>query len=178
MSYPATFSWILAGAVLVGACGSGPTPPPEPPKPPPAPTSKVAAPKEESKEDAEDTKGTVEVDQRIVDACKLPTSHFDFDSAAVKADAQQILDAIAECFTTGAFKDKGMRLVGHADQRGETEYNLALGQRRAGAVGKYLARKGLPQSRMATSSRGEAEAAGTETEGWARDRKVEIFLAE
>jgi peptidoglycan-associated lipoprotein len=96
----------------------------------------------------------------------------------VSADATAALDALARCFISGPLKGKGMRLVGHADPRGEVEYNLALGQQRAGSVSDFIARKGLESGRMATSSRGEFEATGTDEDGWALDRKVEIFLAE
>ena len=65
-----------------------------------------------------------------------------------------------------------------ADPRGETEYNFALGQKRAGNVAGFLAKKGLEQARMATSSKGELEASGVDEDGWSRDRKVDILLAE
>ena len=54
----------------------------------------------------------------------------------------------------------------------------ALGQKRAGAVAGYLSKQGLAEERIATSSRGELEATGEDQSGWARDRRVEIFLAE
>jgi peptidoglycan-associated lipoprotein len=109
----------------------------------------------------------------------IPTAHFAFDSASIGADAQGALDALARCFVSGPLKgSKGMRLVGHADSRGETEYNLALGQKRAGSVGEYLGTKGLEKSRIQTLSKGAFEATGTDEEGWARDRKVDVTLSE
>ncbi len=86
---------------------------------------------------------------------------------------------MARCFVSGPLKgSKGLRLVGHADPRGETEYNLALGQKRAGSVGEYLGTKGLDKSRVQTLSKGAFEATGTDEEGWARDRKVDVTLVE
>lgn len=121
----------------------------------------------------------VSVDERIRTLCQLTTSHFDFDSANVSGQASGALRSIAECFVSGPGKDaKGLRLVGHADERGETEYNIGLGSRRAGSVAKMLVSYGMPQSRITTKSEGERFATGKDDAGRAHDRKVEIFLAE
>jgi peptidoglycan-associated lipoprotein len=71
-----------------------------------------------------------------------------------------------------------MKLIGHTDPRGETEYNLGLGQRRAGNVAAYLGARGIEKAHMAASSHGEFDATGTDEEGWARDRKVDVLLVE
>ncbi len=127
----------------------------------------------------EDMKSAVKIDDKIVKACgDLPTAKFAFDSTEVTPEASNALDALARCFISGPLKGKGMNLVGHADPRGETEYNLALGQRRAGSVAGFLQKKGLEDARMGTSSKGEFEATGTDEDGWARDRRVEILLKE
>ncbi|HTJ80644.1 MAG TPA: OmpA family protein [Polyangiaceae bacterium] len=126
-----------------------------------------------------DTLSSVQIDDKILKACgDLPTARFAFDSADVAPDAANVLDALARCFISGPLKGKGMKLVGHADPRGETEYNRGLGQRRAGSISEYLAKKGVESGKMATSSVGEDEATGTDEAGWAKDRKVEILLAE
>lgn len=128
---------------------------------------------------AKPSSGSVHIEDKIVKACgDLPIARFAFDSTAIEGDAASALDALARCFATGPLKGKGMRLVGHADPRGEVEYNLALGHKRAGSVGEYLTRKGVEQGKVAASSKGEFQATGTDEEGWARDRKVEVFLAE
>ncbi|MBW2527257.1 MAG: OmpA family protein [Deltaproteobacteria bacterium] len=123
-------------------------------------------------------RGNIVIGPKIQALCDLPTANFGFDSAALDATAKGALDALATCFVSGKAKGKGMRLVGHADPRGETEYNFGLGQKRAASVASYLQGKGVEEARLETSSRGETEATGTDEEGWARDRKVEIFLAE
>ena len=126
------------------------------------------------------TSGSIQIDDKIIKACgDIPTARFAFDSASIGPDAQGALDALARCFVSGPLKgSKGMRLVGHADSRGEVEYNLALGQKRAGSVGEYLTTKGLEKSRIQTLSKGAFEATGTDEEGWAHDRKVDVALAE
>lgn len=125
------------------------------------------------------TTGSVHIDRKILEACgDIPIAHFAFDSAKVQREAASGLDALARCFATGPLRGRGMRLIGHTDSRGETEYNLGLGQRRAGSVLEYVSAHGVERSHLAASSRGEFDAAGTDEEGWARDRKVEVLLAE
>jgi peptidoglycan-associated lipoprotein len=124
------------------------------------------------------TASAIRVDPRIAAACELPSARFMFDSSDVRSTADGALGAVARCFATGPLRDKGMKLVGHADPRGETEYNFALGQRRAGAVAAFIAGRGVSASRIATSSKGELEASGTDDAGWAADRRVDIMLRE
>ena len=108
----------------------------------------------------------------------VPARYIHSHNAIIDLNRAGVLDALARCFITGPLKGKGMKLVGHADPRGELEYNLGLGQRRAGSISGFLAKKGVEQGKMATSSKGEFEASGTDEDSWARDRRVEILLAE
>ena len=149
------------------------TAPPTDATPPP-----TTAEAEEEHPDKDPNKASIEIDPKIAEMCEIPTAHFEFDSSALGEDAQTALDALAACFTDGPAAGKGMRLVGHADPRGTEEYNLALGQRRAGSVAGYLGDKGLGEDLLETSSKGELEATGTDEASWAADRKVQIFLAE
>jgi peptidoglycan-associated lipoprotein len=163
---------------LVGllAAGCGDDPPPKSAADIPTGTGKANTGK---KDTATPTSGSVHIEDKITKACgDLPTANFAFDSAEIAGDAANALDALARCFVSGPLKGKGMKLVGHADPRGETEYNFGLGQRRAGGVAGFLSKKGLEQGRMATSSKGELEASGVDESGWARDRKVDILLAD
>lgn len=82
------------------------------------------------------TSGTIAVSADIRAACGISDedAYFTFDSAALENKDISPLDAIARCFTVGPLKGRGMRLVGHADPRGSSEYNLVLGQRRADSV--------------------------------------------
>ncbi|MCA9691122.1 MAG: OmpA family protein [Nannocystaceae bacterium] len=124
------------------------------------------------------SKAKVSIDRKVAELCNLPAPNFSFDSARLAKDAKASLDALAECFLTGKAKDKNMNLVGHADPRGDEEYNMGLGQRRADTVAGYLRKRGLGRDRVETSSRGEMDAKGTDDASWSEDRKVEIFLAE
>jgi peptidoglycan-associated lipoprotein len=169
-------------AIAIVGCGSPEKPPTKTaddaaPAAKPVASAKDTAPKLDTKSP---TSGSIQIDDKILKACgDIPTAHFAFDSASIGPEAQGALDAVARCFVSGPLKgSKGMRLVGHADSRGETEYNLALGQKRAGSVAEYLATKGLDKSRVQTLSKGAFEATGTDEEGWARDRKVDVALSE
>jgi peptidoglycan-associated lipoprotein len=172
-------AWAAALSTLVAACGSDPQPEPETPADvAAAPNANAAGQGDKDTEGASDTKGPVSIDPRIVAMCNLPEPKFDFDSSSVSQQAAGVLDKLAECFISGKGKGKNLRLVGHADERGETEYNFGLGQRRAGSVAQYLQKQGLGQERMTSMSRGELDATGTDESGWAKDRRVDILLAE
>jgi peptidoglycan-associated lipoprotein len=69
-----------------------------------------------------------------------------------------------------------MRLVGHADPRGDEEYNMSLGNRRADNVKSAIVGAGLSASQVATTSRGEMDATGTDDASWEKDRRVDVLL--
>jgi peptidoglycan-associated lipoprotein len=171
---------LAAAAVCAAGCGSDPKPEPAVATAATAPAvaSARAAPPPRP-DTASPTSGSVHIDDKILRACgSIPTAHFAFDSSAVQADAAASLDALARCFVSGPLAGRSMRLIGHTDPRGEVEYNLALGQKRAGSVADYLNKRGMEKGHLATSSRGEFDATGTDEEGWARDRKVDVLLVE
>jgi len=125
------------------------------------------------------TAGSIRIDDRILKACgNIPTAHFAFDSSSIGGEAATVLATLARCFVSGPLAGKGLRILGHADPRGGVSYNIALGQQRAGSVATFLQQKGVDEGRMGTLSRGAFEAAGTDEEGWALDRKVEVVLAD
>jgi peptidoglycan-associated lipoprotein len=125
------------------------------------------------------TMGSLYIDARIVKACgNLPMPHFAFDSAAIEGGAAGTLKAMAYCFVDGPLKGKNLILVGHTDARGGPMHNLGLGQERASSVATFLRNSGVEESRMRTLSRGDLEATGTDAMGWARDRRVDVFLSD
>ncbi|OJY24280.1 MAG: hypothetical protein BGO98_20685 [Myxococcales bacterium 68-20] len=123
------------------------------------------------------------VSDMIAQACgikprgKAVTPSFEYDSAALAEADREMLGEIARCLSEGALKGKGVVLVGRADARGEPEYNMTLGHSRADAVHRYLVDLGVGRSQMRATSRGEMDANGTDEEGWANDRRVDIELA-
>ncbi len=141
-----------------------------------APEKKTPDAKEDGKDD-DANKANASVDDQIAKMCELPEARFDFDSSSVSGDARKVVGLIASCFLTGPGKGKSINVVGHADSRGEEEYNLALGQRRSGSMASLFQQAGLGEDRVNSSSRGELDATGTDASGWSRDRRVEILLA-
>ena len=106
---------------------------------------------------------------------QLGIVYFDFDEYVVKPQYVPVLESV-----TRMLKDKpGMKvtLEGHTDAAGSTEYNLALGQRRAEAVRQGLARYGVSQTQAEAVSFGEEKPAlpGRNDEVDARNRRAEIW---
>lgn len=86
-------------------------------------------------------------------AMGLKTIHFEYDSAVLGAEAKSALSSNAEIMKTNS--SLKVQIEGHCDQRGGTEYNIALGERRANAVKKYLEDMKVPGARMTTISYGK-----------------------
>jgi peptidoglycan-associated lipoprotein len=101
---------------------------------------------------------------------------FDFDRSDLVAEDRDVLTQIARCLTTGPLKGRAVKLVGRTDSRGEPEYNMGLGEHRAGSVKGYLTQLGVESRRVAETSRGELDASGTSDDGWRRDRRVDVLL--
>ena len=67
-------------------------------------------------------------------------------------------------------------IEGHCDERGTDEYNLALGERRAGAAKDFLVSLGIPENRLSTISYGESRpfAQGHDEEAWSQNRRAQF----
>jgi peptidoglycan-associated lipoprotein len=80
-------------------------------------------------------------------------AYFDYDKSDIRADAREALGKTAEFFRN--YPQLRVTIEGHCDERGSTEYNLALGDRRANAVKQYLVSLGIPADRLTTVSYGK-----------------------
>lgn len=83
----------------------------------------------------------------------LQTVHFDYDSSALSAGESEKLAGNAKWLSNNA--SVKLLIEGHCDQRGSTEYNLSLGERRANAVKSMLINLGVKANRLSTVSFGE-----------------------
>ena len=166
----------LGSLILLAACGSDPKPVAQAPAPPP-PASAEPAPPPEKAGDVP-TRSNINISEDIKKACGISDAdaYFAYDSANVRPQDHAILQKLAACFSTGPLKGKTMRLVGHADPRGDEEYNMVLGGRRADNVKNAIVDAGLSSSKIATTSRGEMDATGTDEAGWEKDRRVDVML--
>ncbi len=102
--------------------------------------------------------------------------YFPYDSAQLTQEAQQILRDKASWLRQNS--DIYLVIEGHCDERGTTEYNLSLGDRRAESVKVFLVNLGIPASRMTTISFGEERPAvpGNNDNAWALNRRAEFIL--
>jgi peptidoglycan-associated lipoprotein len=141
---------------------------------PPAPQPPQAAPAAPAEID------DVVISDEILVACGISQARakFAFDSSRIEQGDHPVLDELASCFTTGKLSGRTMNLVGHADSRGEAEYNLVLGGKRADSVKQYLTARGLGPTQAETTSRGELDATGVDDPTWTQDRRVQVILAE
>jgi peptidoglycan-associated lipoprotein len=100
--------------------------------------------------------------------------YFDFDSYVVKDQYRPVIEANAKALTTN--RKMHMAVEGHTDDRGSSEYNLALGQRRAEAVVKSLTLLGADPTQLEAVSFGKERPAvqGENEEAWAKNRRAEL----
>ncbi|MDX2184544.1 MAG: OmpA family protein [Gemmatimonadaceae bacterium] len=101
---------------------------------------------------------------------------FEFDSAELDADSRALLEAKFEILRR--FPEIKLRIEGNTDARGSSEYNLALGMRRADAVRRFFVNRGIDPSRLLSVSFGEERPAveGAYEDALARNRRDEFVL--
>src|SRR5690606_28060274 len=114
-------------ATLSIACSKPTTPEPVTPEPEPVAAEPAAPPSEKPGDDPKQS--SINISDEIKEACGLSDTeaHFGYNSANVSDKDRDVMKKLAECFTVGKLKGRTMRLVGHADPRGEPEYNMVLG---------------------------------------------------
>jgi len=127
-----------------------------------------------------ETAANVHIDSAILKACGIPEpeAFFVVDSAILRPQDHTPLDKVAVCFLTGPLAGRGLRIVGHADPRGGHEYNMVLGQKRADSVQSYLLAKGMTKEKAESTTRGAMDAEGKDEPSWAKDRRVDVLLAQ
>ncbi|MBU1355830.1 MAG: peptidoglycan-associated lipoprotein Pal [Candidatus Edwardsbacteria bacterium] len=104
------------------------------------------------------------------------TVYFGFDSYSIEEASVSLLTEAAKLLRS--YPQVSVRLEGHCDERGTTEYNLALGEKRSVAVRDYLVNLGVERSRLATVSFGKEKPAdlGHNEISWAKNRRVEFVI--
>ncbi len=109
---------------------------------------------------------------------KLRDIHFDFDSSTIKPQDIPFLETLAQWLISHP-KYK-LIIEGHCDERGSEMYNLALGQRRADAVKKFLVNLGVSPDRITTISYGEEKPIDPRhcEEAWAKNRRCHFIIEE
>ena len=173
------FIAVTAATLVVGSCGGDPPPPPPAP---PGPDMDSLRAYQDSVREAEEEASRLaaeEAARRAEEAARERARQrasrtlqqmvfFDYDMSDIRAKAD-ILRASPQV---------QLRVEGHADERGSTEYNLALGNRRAVAVRDFLTGFGLSESRFSVVSFGEERPleAGSDESAWSRNRRGQFVI--
>lgn len=158
----------LLCVVLISGCAKGPVVEPIDAEAQNEAVQKKQAPQNLDDEDIQD--------HTTVTNVELERVYFSFDQFTLTNKARSVLDANAVILKSSpALK---VSIEGHCDSRGSDEYNLALGERRAYVVKKYLVSLGIAPDRFETISYGEelpADSAMTES-AWAMNRRAEFKI--
>jgi len=165
-----SLAFIASAAALLAACSS----PTKVEETPVVEKSPAAAP-------VADTRTINPVETGTVDPLNDPKGvlanrsiYFDYDSFVVRADGQPVVTNHAGYLTKNT--SRKVLVQGNTDERGGTEYNLALGQKRAEAVRRSLASQGVSDGQIEAVSLGEEKpkATGSNEEAWAENRRADI----
>lgn len=107
----------------------------------------------------------------------LPTVYFAYDQSTIGTTEQAKLEQVANILLQQ--KDVNVIIEGNCDERGSSEYNRSLGERRALAVKVYLAKLGIADTRMQTQSYGEDKPAvqGADESAYAKNRRADLIAA-
>lgn len=171
---------------LAGCAGKkAVTPPPQPvavapapaPEPAPAPAPEPAPAPAPVPEPAPAPVPEPVVPTPPVDL-SFSTIFFDYDMSSIRSDQSGALNGNGDLLTQ--WKTVSVRIEGNCDERGSNEYNIALGQRRADAVKRYLLDYGIPESRITTISYGEERpvAEGHDEATWSQNRRADFSITE
>ena len=146
------------------------TPPPPPPQPPPP----VLVPPTPAPT-AEEIFARLSL-QELNAQKPLDDVFFEFDKSDLSDKARASLQKNAEWITR--WKTTRITVEGHADARGTNEYNLALGERRAGATRDYLVTLGVAAGRIDIVSKGEEQPFCAENAEpcWGQNRRAHFII--
>ena len=170
MRHTSTLALIVASSVLLAACSS--TKPEEK-----APVQEQPATTTTTPTDTH-TVGTVTTgtqdDLNTNPALANRSVYFDFDSYVVREDGKPVVEAHGKYLSN--HKNRAILIQGNTDERGGSEYNLALGQKRAEATRKALAVLGASDSQMEAVSFGKEKpkATGHDEASWSQNRRADI----
>lgn len=106
----------------------------------------------------------------------ISTVFFDFNSSSLGGGTKSTLDANAEFLKSNAAVT--IQVEGHCDERGGVQYNLALGEKRAAAVKRYLVAMGIDSSRISTISFGKERPVsfGHDDASWSQNRRANFVI--
>jgi peptidoglycan-associated lipoprotein len=147
-----------------------PPSPPPPPPPPPAPLATEAPALTADEIFARKSLDELNAERPLADV------FFDLDESSLRSDARPTLQQNAQWLSQ--WPSTRVTIAGHCDSRGTSEYNLALGERRANAVKQYLMSLGVSADRLLVVSNGEETPfCSEETEScWQQNRRGHFVI--
>jgi len=116
------------------------------------------------------------IEGEVLESKLLKDIHFDFDKYDIRSgDAEILKENAALLMKHPTLK---IQIEGHCDERGTSEYNLALGERRANSAKKYLVSLGMRADQISTISYGEEKPLdpGHNEEAWAKNRRDHFII--
>lgn len=104
--------------------------------------------------------------------------YFGYDDSNLTASTERVLNVHAKYMLD--HPNIALTVKGHTDNRGSREYNVALGERRAKSVQRFLETKGVPSNRISTVSYGKEQPVNLENNevAWAQNRRAELDYAD
>jgi peptidoglycan-associated lipoprotein len=149
------------------------------PKPGEAGYEKIYEESMATKEEALDTQAPMEKDQEVLEgrtSAPLLPIYFDFDKSNIRENQRARIEKNATFLKENTTAK--VRIEGNCDERGTSEYNMALGERRALSAEKYLMNLGIHTDRLHTLSYGEEKPLlhGHDEYSWAQNRRVDFVI--
>ena len=116
------------------------------------------------------------IEGTVFESSLLKDIHFDFDKYDIRSQDTEILKENAALLKK--YPNVKIQIEGHCDERGTTEYNVALGERRANSTKRYLLSLGISADRLSTISYGEEKPAdpGHTEDAWAKNRRAHFII--
>jgi len=164
----------IGAAMLLNACAKKEVvaPPPPPPPPPPAVVEAPPPPPPPPPPPVDTAAERRARIQALMNEVLKPI-YFDLDQSTIKPEGKDILGKIGGLLKQ--YPEVFVTVEGNADERGSTEYNQALGDRRATASRKWLEAFGVKSTQLKTVSYGKEKAAHGEEDGvWSKDRRDDV----
>jgi len=142
------------------------------------PTTTVASAPEVKEEapPAPESIGTESLESQAKAVGALQIVYFDFDKSNLNPTEKEKLDKTSAWLSDNP--EANLRIEGHCDERGTSEYNLALGERRANSAKKYLINLGNDPQKISTISYGEENPADPahNKDAWSKNRRDEFKI--
>lgn len=116
------------------------------------------------------------IEGEVYETKLLKDIHFEFDKYDFRQEDQEILKGNAAWLKKNPTTK--VQIEGHCDERGTSDYNLALGERRANHVKQFLISLGIPSDRISIISYGEEKPIdpGHSEEAWAKNRRAHFVV--